>query len=87
MLNQNNEIGYVRWWHDKPMDLSNHMAQIWQMSAEAIIRQKQLFYLPDTHLGPLEARSVYMPQITSKQLNKCCTNNKVVIRCSHIIEK
>jgi hypothetical protein len=67
MLSQNDEVGFVRWWHDEPMDLSNHMAQVWQMTAQIIIRQKKLLHLPDTRPDPLEARSVCIPLITNKQ--------------------
>lgn len=67
MLSQNDEVGFVRWWHDEPMDLSNRMAQVWQMTAQIIIRQKKLLHLPDTRPDPLEARSVCIPLITNKQ--------------------
>jgi hypothetical protein len=58
MLAPGVEVGYIRWWPEHPLDLSNRMAQAWAMSAQRVRKEERLDVQPDMSPNPTEARGV-----------------------------
>jgi hypothetical protein len=57
-LGPGREIGYIRWWHEHPLDLSNRMEEVWAISARRIRKEARLEVQPDIIPNSTEARGV-----------------------------